>query len=70
MKYQPVAYDKSIHLQEDGSYVLTVREDDKSMNIPRATLQEAQATSALLPPDSSEVYVLPRSAFNPTTKEC
>ena len=69
VRYEPVAWDKSIHPQPDGTYVLTLREDDKTMNIPRATLAEAQATMEILPPDGGEpLGEVPRSVFNPTTK--
>jgi hypothetical protein len=67
--FDPVLWDKSIHEQDDGSFVLTIRADDRSMNIQRGTLEEAQATMDFLPPDGGEVLAAPpRSVFNPTTK--
>lgn len=67
-RYEPVAYDKSIYLQEDGTYLLVVREDADTMNIPRKTLREAQETADCLPPDVCDYSDPPRSVFNPTTK--
>lgn len=52
----PVAYDKSIYPQKDGSFLLVVKEDDNEMRIPRATLEEAQATSDVLPRDYGEPF--------------
>lgn len=67
---KPVAYDKSIYLQDDGTYLLVIREDDKTMNIPTKTLEEAQATADMLPSDGGhdDCGGPSRSVFNPTTK--
>ena len=51
---KPVAYDKSIYEQKDGTFLLVVREDDNWINIPCRTLEEAQAVSDYLPPDPGE----------------
>jgi hypothetical protein len=68
-RYEPVLWDKSIHEQEDGTFVLVLRADDRTMNVPRPTLLAAQATMDFLPPDGGEVLAAPpRSVFNPTTK--
>lgn len=69
VRYEPVAWDKSIHPQPDGTFLLTLRADDDVMNIPRATLEEAQATMDILPPDGGEpLPEFAMSVFYPTSK--
>jgi len=65
---KPVAFDKSIHLQEDGTFLLVIRKDDEVLNIPMKTFVEAQETAAMLPNDDGYFGETPRSVFNPTTK--
>jgi hypothetical protein len=66
-QYEPVVYDVSI-VQRGSEFLVVIREDDKTMTIPKSTLQEAQEVMDLLEPDVFTAPDVPWSVFCPIRK--
>jgi hypothetical protein len=61
--YEPVAWDRSITKNSDGSYKLTIRSDDDTFSLRMATLERAVATLELFRPEVYEGPEVEPSVF-------
>lgn len=61
--YEPVAWDRSITKDSDGSFKLTIRSDDDTFSLRTLSLERAVATLELFTPEVFEGPDVPMSVF-------
>ncbi len=59
----PVAYDRSIIKENNGTYTFLLRVDDQFYRVPGKTLKEAQNIMELFEPEVCEAFEVPQSVF-------